>query len=111
MASGLLRGGIWGSSQFGFIPLDLPVGGYAEDPMTLSRYRDLSTEGPGGWRFAAQEEENLIPQETGETLMTPGPGDPGFTCLEQGNLFPQEQERAIRETRKKETNKTIKRSR
>jgi hypothetical protein len=102
MASGLLRGGIWGSSQVGFMPLDLPTGGYAEDPITLSRYRDLSTEGPGGWRFMAQEEKNLMPQGTSEALATPGPGDPGFQYVVESNLFPQEQEKVIKEKKEED---------
>jgi hypothetical protein len=111
IAVGMMRGGIWGANKFEFVELLGPFGGYAEGPGSLANFKDKSEEGPGGWRFAAQQENNLLPQETGEALATPGPGDPGFQCLEQDNLFPQEQERAIRETRKQETNKSIKKSR
>jgi hypothetical protein len=105
IAAGRMRGAIWGANKYGFIPLDLPVGGYAEGPVSLSKFRDLSIEGPGGWRFAAQEEKNLTPQESGRALMTPGPGDPGFFCAEQENLIPQEQEKVVEHKRVKESRK------
>ena len=89
MAAGLMRGAFWGSGQRGFIGLQGPVGGYAEGPLNLSKYKDLSSEGPGGWRFAAQGEKNIIPQATGRVLALPGPGEPGFVCTEQHNIIPQ----------------------
>jgi hypothetical protein len=101
IAAGMMRGGIWGSNKFGFHKLQGPVGGYAEGPGSLSGYKDLSREGPGGWRFVAQEEKNLIPQESGNALAAPGPGQPGFTWVEQKNLFPQEQQESAKEKRQK----------
>jgi hypothetical protein len=91
IATGVMRGAFWGSGRFGFNNLLAPVSGYAEGPLNVSKYKDLTSEGPGGWRFAAQEQKNLIPQATGKTLVPPGPGLPGFRFLEQRNLVPQEQ--------------------
>jgi hypothetical protein len=104
IAAGVMSGGAWGSSGIfdSLLELPAPVGGYAEGPLSRSGYLDLSVEGPGGWRFAAQEEKNLIPQEINNALALPGPGDSGFQCSEQRNLFPQEQERSRRETSKRE---------
>ena len=91
IAAGVMRGAIWGSGRFGFIGLQGPVGGYAEGPLNQSRYKNLTSEGPGGWRFAAQQEKNLIPQETGKArMLPPGPGQPGFRYVEQKSLIPQE---------------------
>jgi hypothetical protein len=111
LAAGVMRGGIWGSSRFGFIELEAPVGGFAQGPSRRSIYEDLSAEGPGGWRFAAQEQNNLIPKATGATLMIPGPGDAGFRCLEQENLIPQEQGKGLREKRGQERQNNLMRKR
>ena len=108
IATGLMRGAFWGSSRFGFIGLQGPLGGYADGPSNLSKYRDMSSEGPGGWRFAAQEEKNLIPHATGRALVLPGPGDPGFFCSAQGNLIPQEQDKALKDKRDRESKENIK---
>jgi hypothetical protein len=67
--------------------------GFAEGPGHSSDYDDLSSEGPGGWNFVYQKEENLVPTETefmGKNRI-PGPGEPGFTCIEQKNLIPRRQ--------------------
>jgi hypothetical protein len=105
IAAGVMSGGAWGSSGVfdSLLELSAPVGGYAEGPLSQSGYLDLSVEGPGGWRFAAQEEKDLIPRMTRKELATPGPGDPGFTWTEQDNLVPQEeiQTRQPRRTIKK----------
>jgi len=88
--AGLFRTG-WG---IGSISFDAPIGGvYAEGPGSIDNYVDLSSEGPGGWNFAFQVEENLAPQEKGLKIMmrTPGPGEPGFRYVEQKNLFPNEE--------------------
>jgi hypothetical protein len=77
------------------------VGGDAKGPGSLSGYKDLSPEGPGGWKFSFQEEKNLIPKESRIALAVPGPGQPGFTWVEQKNLTPQEQEKAAKEKRQK----------
>jgi hypothetical protein len=91
IAAGLMRGAVWGSGRFGFVPLDMPVGGFAEGPSAGSGNLDLSAEGPGGWRFAAQEEKNLVPlaRELAR-LSQAGPGEPGFRWMDQGNLVPRE---------------------
>ena len=103
ITAGEMRGGIWGANRFGFVQLQGPVGGYAEGPGSRSTYQDFSAEGPGGWRFAAQEEKNLVPHESGRTtIRVAGPGEPGFRCAAQKNLFPQEQENRLREKREKE---------
>jgi hypothetical protein len=106
-----MRGAFWGSSRFGFIQLDGPIGGDAEEPSNLSKYKDSSSDGPGGWRFMAQGENNLTPQESGNVQITPGPGEPGFMWTEQQNLIPQEQEKAVREKTERETRKYTKRHR
>ena len=98
IAAGIMRGAFWGSNRFDFIQLDGPIGGYAEGPSNLSKYKDSSSDGPGSWRFMAQEEKNLVPHTTGQALALPGPGEPGFMWTEQQNLVPQET--AIKETRK-----------
>jgi len=57
--AGLFRTG-WGA---GAISFEAPIGGvYAEGPGSIDNYVDLSSEGPGGWNFAFQVEENLVPQ-------------------------------------------------
>jgi hypothetical protein len=77
--------------------------GMVEGPETRLRLKDQSAEGPGGWRFAYQEEKNLIPQARDvEAMAAPGPGDPGFTCIEQTNLVPQ----AVEQKREQGTSKT-----
>ena len=90
MATGLMRGAVWGSDKFGFIKLLGPFGGLAEGPGALPGFLDKSPQGPGGWRFAAQEDKNLVPQKTVDALVIPGPGEPGFRCAVQKNLVPQE---------------------
>jgi hypothetical protein len=106
IATGQMRGGVWGSTNFGFIELQGPEGGHAEGPLSLSGFRDMADEGPGGRRFAPQEEKNLFPQAASRVLTTSGPGDPGFQCLEQANLFPQDQGTAVRKKEKQERKKT-----
>jgi len=76
-----------------------PAGGYAEGPGSLLEYKDLSSEGPGGWNFVFQVEENLIPQENKSKIMRiPGPNEPGFRYIDQKNLVPWEE---LRERKKK----------
>jgi|GEM_PF-2295765 len=87
--AGLFRSG-WGAGAMNF---EGPIGGvYVEGPDSIDNYVDLSSEGPGGWNFAFQVEENLVPQEKGLKIMmrVPGPGEPGFKYIEQRNLVPQE---------------------
>jgi len=87
--AGLFRSG-WGAGAMNF---EGPIGGvYAEGPGTIDDYLDLSSEGLGGWNFAFQAEENLVPQEKGLKIMMriPGPGEPGFKYIEQKNLVPHE---------------------
>jgi len=71
--------------------LSAPVGGIADGPYTFEKHEDLSSEGPGGWNFVYQAEENLFPQENESMRIMKmlGPGDPGFKCIEQKNLVPQ----------------------
>lgn len=90
--AGNMSGGVWGGGVAGFIKLLAPIGGHAEGPESLVEYVDLLSEGPGGWNFIYQVEENLIPQEKGLKIMMgiPGPGEPGFKYIEQKNLVPQE---------------------
>jgi hypothetical protein len=90
MATGPMAGGFWGANKYGFIGLIGPFGGFAEGPGTLPKFLDKSAEGPGGWRFVAQEQKNLIPQANGKAVVVPGPGEPGFKWTEQKNLVPQE---------------------
>jgi len=92
IAAGRMRGAGGGGIEM-FQDLLAPIGGYAEGPGSIDNYVDLSSEGPGGWNFVFQEEENLIPQEREsiKIMKTPGPGDPGFNCVEQKNLVPQEE--------------------
>jgi hypothetical protein len=110
--AGVMRGAFWGSNKFEFTDLLGPFGGLAEGPLGLSRYKDLAGEGPGGWRFAAQEERNLVPTKKGESSVIPGPGEPGFLWLEQKNLIPEETTatakppKADRKREKREGNKT-----
>jgi hypothetical protein len=67
------------------------IGGYAEGPLSLPRYKDLTSKWPGGSRFATQGETNSVPQESKSTTMrAAGLGEPGFSCIEQANLFPEE---------------------
>jgi hypothetical protein len=110
IAAGVMRGGVWGLGRFGFVKLQGPFGGYAHGPESLSRYQDLSLEGPGGWRFAAQEEKNLIPVGSGNALTIPGPGEPGFRCVEQKNLFPLEQRKTVKEHRQGDSRNKTKKS-
>jgi hypothetical protein len=93
IATGLMRGGAWGSGVTfeSLMELAGPFGGYAEGPLSQSGYIDLSAEGPRGSRFAAKEETNLIPQVIGSALAISGPGEPGFICVEEANLVPREE--------------------
>lgn len=72
--------------------LALPIGGWTAGPEGALGQRYRAMDGPGGWRFAFQEEKNLVPIENHNRRIgrTSGPGEPGFICPEQGNLFPQE---------------------
>jgi hypothetical protein len=95
MDAGNLRGGEnpWPSAAIeGFKELPSPKGGYSIGPGSISEYKDLSDEGPGGWNFVFSEEINLLPQENNSGIMMriPGPGEPGFQYLEQENLMPDE---------------------
>jgi hypothetical protein len=90
ISAGQMRGGFWGSNRFGFVELTGPFGGFAEGPTAQGSFQNKSAQGPGGWRFAYQEQKNLIPKESGHMQRIPGPGDPGFFCTEQKNLTPQE---------------------
>jgi len=97
--AGLFRTG-WGGGAMSF---DAPIGGvYVEGPGSIDNYVDLSSEGPGGWNFAYQEEENLVPQEKGLKIMmrTPGPGEPGFKYIEQKNLVPNEKPESKKKRKK-----------
>jgi len=91
IASGKMRS-VGGTSIEGFMELPAPIGGYAEGPGSIDNYVDLSSEGPGGWNFVFQEEENLVPKEKEliGIMRIHGPGEPGFRYIEQKNLFPQE---------------------
>jgi hypothetical protein len=84
--TGIFRGG-WGA---GAVSYDAPVIGINEEgPGNLGIYEDLSENGPGGWNFVYQKEENLIPWEEGLNIMRiPGPGEQGFSYIEQKNLVP-----------------------
>jgi len=87
--AGLFRSG-WGAGAMSF---EAPIGGvYAEGPGSIDNYVDLSSEGPGGWNFAFQVDENSVPQEKGLKIMMkiPGPGETGFKYIEQKNLVPEE---------------------
>jgi len=101
MDAGKMTGGAGSVGVEGFMNLQAPIGGYAEGPESISNYQDLSSEGPGGWNFAFQEEENLVPQEKGFKIMMrmPGPGEAGFQYIEQKNLVPQNR---LSEKKKKE---------
>jgi outer membrane protein assembly factor BamB len=90
ISAGLLKGGVWDSNNSDFESLQGPVGNFPASTQTRDNIKDRSEDGPGGWRFAFQEEMNLVPQATSRTLVTPGPGEPGFRWVEQQNLFPQE---------------------
>jgi len=90
--AGNMSGGAGGGGSVGFIKLLAPIGGYAEGPENLVEYVDLSSEGPGGWNFVFQEDENLVPkeQESRKNMSVLGPGEPGFKCVEQRNFVPEE---------------------
>lgn len=90
IACGKMRG--VGSSSSEVMKLSGPFGGFAQGPGWFEKYEDLSNEGPGGWNFAHQEEEALVPREEKKARMqrVPGPGEPGFKCIEQKNLIPVE---------------------
>jgi hypothetical protein len=92
IAAGLMRGGVRGAGWMDrFVELQGPISGNASGPGGLSRYKDLGSEGPGGWRFAAQKQKNLIPQESlAATARKVGPGEPGFNCTEQENPVPEQ---------------------
>jgi len=97
--AGLFRSG-WGAGAMNF---EGPIGGvYVEGPDSIDDYLDLSGEGPGGWNFAFQVEENLVPQEKGLKIMMriPGPGEPGFKYIEQKNLVPLEKPESKKKRRK-----------
>jgi len=101
--AGKMRG--WGGSACveGLMEFSEPIRGvYAEGPGSIDNYLDLSSEGPGGWNFAFQVEENLVPQKKGLKIMMriPGPGEPGFKYIEQKNLFPQERLKGKKENKK-----------
>jgi len=89
IAAGKMRDA--GGSGSEVITLSAPVGGIADGPYTFEKHEDLSSEGPGGWNFVYQVEENLFPQEKASMSIMKmlGPGDPGFKCIEQKNLVPQ----------------------
>jgi hypothetical protein len=61
----------------------------AETPGSSGYFEDLSNEGPGGWKFEYDQEDNLVPFEL-EPKLALGPGDPGFHFESQENLVPRE---------------------
>ena len=95
------------------LELPLLMGGNESGPEFSAAKRDLSSDGPGGWRFVYMEDLNLVPNEDHSIKLTRilSPGEPGFICAEQENLFPQESVKRDRDGKKspQPKKKTIKR--
>ncbi|MEN6560040.1 MAG: Ser-Thr-rich GPI-anchored membrane family protein [Acidobacteriota bacterium] len=68
-------------------PVSPPALGVASGPEGAVGFRDESSRGPGGSKFAPIEERNPDPFEKREpgTLRPAGPGEPGFVCSEAEN--------------------------
>jgi hypothetical protein len=74
------------------LELPLPMGGLEMGLEGDAKKLDLSDKGPGGRKFTAREEGDLVPGPgTAERAAgRPGPGEPGFIFEEQKNLYPGE---------------------